>query len=399
MSGAMVGGWNAALGRSSGTAPAEDEAGAEPLAGLRLDVHASDAHRHLRGRTSHRTVDGWNVYMVDTPYHHNAAEGYDDGFRHMSTEAAEGADRMCTAAGAGDLAGVNKLLGEGVSASVQGGYMRFPVLKHAATKGHLHVMDVLLRHGADIDQRGHDGLTALHFAAFMFQLESMRFLLDRGARVSVEDNSGKTPLMSALSMFLPCMQMNERRLAVISGLLEAGAAVHGHGANRLSALVQVVRAPDFCIPRALQLRTFDLLLAHGADAHERNGTMKTALHYAARCNNFEMILRLLGLGVDVNAVDADGRTALDSVQRGEGAGDDTRAREILDALQRRVRDKPKMLAFSMGLRAIDAKCSVRILSMDLVRVIFDARKPETASEHELEALAELQLRLHGGVLV
>jgi len=309
-------------------------------------------------------------------------------------------DALCSAAGNGDVARVRRCLAEGTSASGLDGYtnidVHFPALKHAAVHGHLHVMDVLLRHGADIDGAGSGGATALHFAALTFQLDALQFLLNRGARVSVVNEDGRTPLMSALTNFLPipsCV-MDERKLAAVKSLLEAGAAVYGHAPGRLSALTEVVRAPDFSVPAPLQLRAFDLLVAHGADVHERDSDRRTALHYATRCNNFDMVMRLLKLGVDITAVDSRNQTALDAVVREDG---DTRATELLDALHRRVRDKPKMHAFAMGLRAVDQRCSVSILSLDLVHTIFAVRKPETAYERELEALADLQVRLHASV--
>jgi len=328
------------------------------------------------------------------------------------------ADDLCAAAGNGDLPLVLACLEDGTKPSALGGFVPFPVLKYAAVNGHLDVMDALLRHGADIDAAGDGGLTTLYFTAVTFQLEAMRFLLDRGASVSVEDVKGKTPLMAALSMFLPSSMMDARKLAVIECLLDAGAAVYGHGPHRRSALVEVVRAPDFCIPAPLQLRTFDMLIAHDADFNERDSTMKTALHHAAAANNVEMVLRLLRLGVDITAVDQNGRTALDDARRSDGARqraaahaawavhdghswhsetDDTRATELLEGVLRRVRDKPKMLAFLMGLRTKDTRCYVPMLSTELVREVFGVTKPETAYEYEVEALAELQLRLHAGV--
>ena len=304
------------------------------------------------------------------------------------------ADALCSAAENGNIARVRRCLAEGTSASALDGFIHFPALKHAAVNGHLDVMDVLLRHGADIDGRGSGGLTALHFAAITFKLEALQLLVDRGACVSATDERGGTSLMAVLSNFLPCRVMDDHKLAVVACLLEAGAAVYGHALHRLSALTQVVRAPYFSIPPPFQRRAFDLLVAHGADVHERDSKRRTALHYAAQCNNFDMVVRLLALGVDMAAVDNRNQTAREDAAAfaGDRGGGDTRARELLDALHRRVRDKPKMHAFAMGLRAVDERCSVRVLSIDLVHTIFGAAKPDTAYERELNALAEVQLR-------
>ena len=316
----------------------------------------------------------------------------------MQDERPTAADALCAAAGGGNVGLVRRCLAEGgTSASALGGIGSYPVLKHAAVNGHLHVMEVLLRHGADIDGHGPDGRTALHFAAVTFQLEALEFLLGRGARVSVAAKCGATPLQGALGMFLPGCMMNERKLAVVQRLLEAGAAVYGHSEHHLSALAEMVRAPDFSVPRPLQLRAFDLLVAHGAAVDERDRDMRTVLHYASRANNFEIVLRLLKLGADVTAVDLSGETAADAAGRQSGRrceDDDARVGALLRGVHRRVRDRPKMHAFCMGLRALDTeRCSVPLLSTELVREIFGVRKPETAFEREVEALAEVQLRL------
>ncbi len=52
----------------------------------------------------------------------------------------------------------------------------------------------LLAGGADVDARGQQGASALHWAAFNGDLEMVRMLLDAGARVDAVLDNGSTPL-------------------------------------------------------------------------------------------------------------------------------------------------------------------------------------------------------------
>ena len=45
----------------------------------------------------------------------------------------------------------------------------------------LDVLRLLIRHGADLDQRGHNDWTPLHYAASLRDLDALRLLLDSGA--------------------------------------------------------------------------------------------------------------------------------------------------------------------------------------------------------------------------
>lgn len=63
----------------------------------------------------------------------------------------------------------------------------------AATRGRIGTVRSLLRLGADMAQRDHDGLTALMLAAVERQDEVLRVLIAAGANVNTS-NEGITPL-------------------------------------------------------------------------------------------------------------------------------------------------------------------------------------------------------------
>ena len=70
-------------------------------------------------------------------------------------------------------------------------------LHSAVCGGHKSVVEILLRHGADISSRGSAGETPLHVAASAGEPEIVKFLLSNGANISEKDNNGQTALHAA----------------------------------------------------------------------------------------------------------------------------------------------------------------------------------------------------------
>ena len=69
---------------------------------------------------------------------------------------------------------------------------------HCATwKGHLDMVTLLLKAGADVNavnENEHWGTTPLHAAAHANQAAIARLLLDHGANVKAKDKEGRTPM-------------------------------------------------------------------------------------------------------------------------------------------------------------------------------------------------------------
>jgi len=302
----------------------------------------------------------------------------------------ESATRMMLAASRGDAVSLQQYINEGVSVSSRAGFNRHTPMKHAAVNGHVHIMRILLRHGADVNSSGSDGTSALYFAAITFQPKALRFLIRNGASVTKPCHDGTTPLMSVLSMFLPCNVMDAKSFKVIRMLLSAGAVVYGHGAYHRSALVEIVRAPDFSIPPEFQLRAFDLLVKFGANVNERDAQGQTALHYAAACGNLEMAMRLLKAGIYMETADCVGRTAKDVSCEKNG---DVAVRFLLEEVSRRILDASNMQVFSMGLHKRAVKSPVNMLSMEHIHGIFKVKRPQTQYEHDIEEIVEFQIEL------
>ena len=119
----------------------------------------------------------------------------------------------------------------------------------------------LIKQGADIHQIDNDGWTALHCAAKHAKSEIIEYLLSLGMKVNMVSNSGRTPLMCAC------------------------------------------RDGD-------RLDNIKTLIKQGADIHQIDNDVWTALHYAATHAKSEIVEYLLSLGLKVNTVSYSGRTPL-----------------------------------------------------------------------------------------
>jgi len=70
-------------------------------------------------------------------------------------------------------------------------------LHFAAAKGYSEVVEVLLRHGADPNQKDRLGNTAMHLAACTNHVPVVTLLLRAGTDLTTLDNNGRTPLQLA----------------------------------------------------------------------------------------------------------------------------------------------------------------------------------------------------------
>jgi ankyrin repeat protein len=74
---------------------------------------------------------------------------------------------------------------------------RLSVLYHAASRGYLSIVEMLLAAGATVDKRAHDGSTPLHAAAFGGHMEIVWLLVATGADPNARVNSGYAPWHAA----------------------------------------------------------------------------------------------------------------------------------------------------------------------------------------------------------
>jgi ankyrin repeat protein len=200
--------------------------------------------------------------------------------------------------------------------------------------GDARMLKSLLDRGAAVDAEASDGTTALLVAARYGNTESLRLLLEHGARAispNVREEllriaySDPDPTMLRMleSIGLRLTQSSELRgpvvapnvtqPAVMKRFLALGASPHETAATStitLSALSYAVGQP--AVPAAATL------IDHGADPNARGSRGLTPLMMAAAADSGEATTLLLTHGASVDLRDEAGRTALDwALMRGE----------------------------------------------------------------------------------
>ncbi len=179
----------------------------------------------------------------------------------------------------------------------------------SAYHGHEEMLDFLLSSGAKVNARdGHD-MTALHAAARNAQLGAVTRLLGAGASPDAKTRDGETPLLSA------------RSPRVVAALLRAGADPNAAGAGTtplVAAAASFAEGRGYLGSRYREgepndpLATLKLLIDARANVNAADAEGRTALMAAAQRpgSELQMIRALIGAGADPNRQDAKGRSAL-----------------------------------------------------------------------------------------
>jgi ankyrin repeat protein len=224
-----------------------------------------------------------------------------------------------------------------VAGLVGGGSGGLTPLVFASREGDIESARVLLDAGADVNQTTEYGWTPLLVATNNRNYKLGAMLLERGANPSIANKGGWTPLYLATDNRnieggdYPVPRPDMDHLEYITLLLNKGADVNARvKENTLSrtiftmqwffepgatAFVRAAQSSDTALMK--------LLLAHGADPKIPTNFEDTALTVAGGIGwvegvtyerstreNLEAVRMLLDLGIDPNAANRDGRTAL-----------------------------------------------------------------------------------------
>ena len=143
----------------------------------------------------------------------------------------------------------------------------------------------LVKQGIDVNAGEGDGRTALHWAAYRSDQETVTLLIEAGARVNAATDLGITPLWVACT---------SGSTAIIAKLVEAGADPN--------IAPETDGTPLMIASRTGNAEAVKLLLAHGADVNAKEASRgQTALMWAVAEQHPEVVQVLLGGGANVHA--------------------------------------------------------------------------------------------------
>jgi ankyrin repeat protein len=210
-------------------------------------------------------------------------------------------------------------------------------LVFAAREGDLESTRILVAAGADVNQVTQYGWTPLLAATQNRHYALATFLLEHGADANIANKGGWTPLYLATDNRnieggdYPVRASDLDHLDFIRTLLARGANVNARAKDSTETrtiftmqwLYEDGATPFLRAAQSGDVELMKLLLAHGADPKIPTNNNVTALAVAAGIGwvqgvtyerseheGLEAVKLCLELGIDVNAVDSDGRTAL-----------------------------------------------------------------------------------------
>ena len=160
-----------------------------------------------------------------------------------------------------------------------------PPLIEAVRNADLDAASVHLRQaGSDVNAAEADGMTALHWAAHLDNLEAVRLLLRAGANVGAATAFGVTPMRLAAT---------NGSAAMLEALLAAGADPDASIGDGETALMTVARTGSVDAIRVLS--------EHGSDVDAALDGGQTALMWAAAEGHAAAVTALIAAGADVAA--------------------------------------------------------------------------------------------------
>ena len=158
----------------------------------------------------------------------------------------------------------------------------------AVEKGHIGVLELLIKHEANLEVSDPDGFTPLIMSAELNHPELLQLLLDAGADIAAEDKAERTALDWAIIM----------QSAEAETILRENAAPSSAEKSFIAAI------------QTNNIDAVKALLKKGVDVNEPAYTTKTPLHYASHSRNKDILKLMLIEGADLEAKTEQGFTPL-----------------------------------------------------------------------------------------
>ncbi len=248
-----------------------------------------------------------------TPLMHAAAFGTAEAVQVLLDAGAEvnarnSFDATALVWGAADAVKVRLLVEHGADVNARTKSGRTPLMVASACDGCSEIVSYLLSKGADAQAKDQKDDGAVLLAARAGDAKSVNLLLAAGADAKAANRSGFTPLMAALeNCNTEAMQALIAHGAGVNAALTSAGTVK-FGPIQLTGMTPLGTAAPYC--RSDVSRS---LLDSGANvnAADVRGLTPLMLAVSSEAQNPERVRALLKAGADVNAKSATGETALD----------------------------------------------------------------------------------------
>ena len=223
-------------------------------------------------------------------------------------------DSIWSAAAEGNLNAVKKYLAEGIDINAKGGSLKSTVLLSATLYDQVEMVECLIQNGADVNAKGEDGATALHAAAFLGQYQVAKILIQNGADVNARNNDGETVISGTMAdwettkFIAGILQLKLDREKVETGRDQTASFLRQQGAK--AEFADPTGNDIWTMAGAGNVQAVKEHLAKGIDVDAKNKDGATALHIASLLGQYEIAELLIQRGADVNIKGNDGATAL-----------------------------------------------------------------------------------------
>ncbi|XP_067658353.1 uncharacterized protein [Haliotis asinina] len=166
-----------------------------------------------------------------------------------------------------------------------------------------HCMTYLISRGADVSRRNSFGETLLHAAARDMNLDAVNILLDHGASVNEVDHEGSTPFAY---LYLDDQYYRNNfcssAIGTVRALLEAGSDVNESDIEGNTCILKAAYIGD--------TQTIRYLCDAGAELNLKYKEGKTVLHHVTENCDLETTKYLIAKGAEVDEVDDWGRNVM-----------------------------------------------------------------------------------------
>ena len=164
-------------------------------------------------------------------------------------------------------------------------------LENAVIHSNIKMIDLLLKHGASVNEKGESGERPLDHSCLDGNIKVAEYLIEKGAEINPKDSN------SPLAVAAVCA-----RLDTVAFLLSKGADPNHKNDKGETALLQACYCGSLPVVK--------ILVEGGADVNTCNNTGDTCIHFSCfQYPNKMLVKYLVGKGADLYAKNSDGNSA------------------------------------------------------------------------------------------